>query len=130
MKPTLLLALVLLASAFAQNGGSVNSVEARSHQLHALFDEQWEQELRVHPEFATRIGDNRYNDRLSDNSPAAIQAELNETRKFLARSEAIDPTGFSPQDRLSRELFIRELRMEIEGAQFKPWEMPVNQMRG
>jgi len=130
MKPTLLLALVLLASAFAQNGGSVNSVEARSHQLHALFDEQWEQELRVHPEFATRIGDNRYNDRLSDNSPAAIQAELNETRKFLARSEAIDPTGFSPQDRLSHELFIRELRMEIEGAQFRPWEMPVNQMRG
>ncbi len=25
---------------------------------------------------------------------------------------------------------IRQLRQEIEGAQFKPWEMPVNQMNG
>ena len=43
---------------------------------------------------------------------------------------ALDPTGLAQQDTLSRALMIRQLRQDIEGAQFKPWEMPVNQMNG
>ncbi|MFY9980656.1 MAG: DUF885 domain-containing protein, partial [Candidatus Sulfotelmatobacter sp.] len=31
---------------------------------------------------------------------------------------------------LSLSLMVRKLRQEIEGAQFKPWEMPVNQYSG
>jgi uncharacterized protein (DUF885 family) len=99
-------------------------------QLHALFDEQWQYELREHPEFATAIGDNRYNDRLSDESAQAIQAELEQTQKFLDRFQAIDPTGLPKQDVLSRDLMIRELKLDLEGARFKNWEMPVNQRDG
>ena len=106
------------------------SVEARVHQLHSLFDEQWEYELRADPEFATALGDKRYNDRLSDHSPAFHQSDLQQQREFLARFEAIDPAEFPQQDALSRTLMIRQLREEIEGAQFKSWEMPVNQMGG
>jgi uncharacterized protein (DUF885 family) len=106
------------------------SVETRLHQLHSLFDEQWEYELRADPEFATALGDKRYNDRLSDHSPAFYQSELQQQREFLSRFEAIDPAGFSQQDALSRSLMIRQLHQEIEGAQFKSWEMPVNQMGG
>ena len=76
------------------------------------------------------LGDNRYNDRLSDDSPEFFQSDLGQKRKFLARFEAIDPAGFSRQDTLSRELMIRELRQDIDGAKFKHWEMPVNQMGG
>ena len=76
------------------------------------------------------MGDARYNDRLSDYSVAAYNADLEQRRKFLERFEAIDPTGLSAQDGLSRTLMIRRLRQDIEGAQFKPWEMPVNQMDG
>jgi len=106
------------------------SVETRLHQLHSLFDEQWEYELRADPEFATGLGDKRYNDRLSDHSPAFYQSELQQQHEFLLRFEAIDPAGFPQQDALSRTLMIRQLREEIEGAQFKSWEMPVNQMGG
>jgi len=76
------------------------------------------------------LGDNRYNDRLSDNSAEFFQSDIDEKRAFLTRFEAIDPAGFSRQDALSRELMIRKLDQEIEGAQFKSWEMPVNQMGG
>ncbi len=115
----------------AQNNASATAaVESRRQQLLSLFDEQWQYTLRTNPEWATMLGDNRYNDRLSDESPEFFQSELEQERKFLARFEAIDPAGFSRQDTLSRELMIRELRQEIEGAQFKPWEMPVNQMNG
>ena len=107
-----------------------STVENRHNQLLALFDEEWQYRLRTHPEFATALGDKRYNDRLSDESPAFYQSDVKEKQNFLARCQAIDPTGLSKQDALSRELMMRELREEIEGAKFKPWEMPVNQMNG
>jgi uncharacterized protein (DUF885 family) len=101
-----------------------------TRQLHSLFDEQWNYQLRTHPEFATAIGDNRYNDRLEDESAEAVQAELQQTRKFLARFEAINASDLSPQDRLSRELMTRELHLDLEASKFKSWEMPVNQRGG
>ncbi len=125
------LATMFMQSSFAQNNAPVPaSVENRRQQLLSLFDEQWQYVLRTNPEWATMLGDNRYNDRLSDESPEFFQSELEQQRKFLSRFEAIDPAGFSRQDTLSRELMIRELRQQIEGAQFKSWEMPVNQMNG
>ena len=99
-------------------------------QLRALFDEEWEYQLKQSPETATALGDNRYNDRLDDYSAEAEQADLAEKRKFLTRFEAVDASGLAQQDALSRELMIRNLKQEIDGAQFKSWEMPVNQMNG
>jgi uncharacterized protein (DUF885 family) len=124
-------ALMFVQSSPAQSSGSSPStVENRSHELHSLLDEEWQYELRTNPEWATMLGDNRYNDRLSDNSPEFFRSDLEQRRGFLARFEAIDPAGFSRQDTLSHELMIRKLHLEIEGAQFKHWEMPVNQMGG
>jgi uncharacterized protein (DUF885 family) len=99
-------------------------------QLRALFDEEWEYELRTSPETATSLGDNRFNDRLDDYSADAAQADIATKQRFLPRFEAIDASGLSQQDKLSRELMIRNLKQEIEGAQFKSWEMPVDQMNG
>jgi uncharacterized protein (DUF885 family) len=107
-----------------------DSVESRRQQLLSLFEEEWQYGLRTNPEWATMLGDNRYNDRLSDNSAKFFQSDIEQKRAFLTHFEAIDPAGFSRQDTLSRELMIRKLRQEIEGAQFKPWEIPVNQMGG
>ena len=125
------LASIFLQSSLAQDPMAASAnVEARRQQLLSLFNEEWEYELRTNPEWATTLGDKRYNDRLSDNSAEFFQSDLEQTRKFLARFEAIDPAGLSHQDGLSRELMIRELRQNIEGAQFTHWEMPVNQMGG
>jgi uncharacterized protein (DUF885 family) len=120
-----------LQSSFAQSSASpASSVDSRRQQLFSLFDEEWQYELRTNPEWATMLGDRRYNDRLSDNSPEFFRADIEQKQKFLMRFQAIDPADFSRQDTLSRELMIRQLKEEIEGAQFKPWEMPVNQMGG
>ena len=122
-------ALLLPLHSSAQ-GTAAASIEARRQQLLSLFDEEWQYVLRSSPEYATMLGDNRYNDRLSDDSPEFFQSDLEQKRKFLARFEAVDPAGLSRQDTLSRELMIRELRQDIDGAKFKHWEMPVNQMGG
>jgi uncharacterized protein (DUF885 family) len=114
----------------AQNASTLASVENRGQQPLSLFDEEWQYELRTNPEWATQLGDNRYNDRLRDSSPEFFQADIGLKRGFLTRCQAIDPAGLSRPDMLSRELMIRRLREEIEGAQFRQWEMPVNQMAG
>jgi uncharacterized protein (DUF885 family) len=114
----------------AQPSEKARAEVASRQSLRSLLDEEWQYELREDPESATALGDARYNDRLSDYSVAAYHADLERKRKFLERFEAIDPTGLSAQDGLSRTLMIRRLRQDIGGAQFKPWEMPVNQMDG
>jgi uncharacterized protein (DUF885 family) len=118
-------------SSSAQSGVTMPaSVESRRQQLLSLFDEQWQYGLRTNPESATMLGDPRYNDRLSDNSPEFFQSDIERKREFLTRFEAIDAADFSREDTLSLQLMIRQLHQEIEGAQFRQWEMPVNQMDG
>ena len=105
-------------------------VEARRHQLSALLEDEWEYTLRTHPEFATYVGDSRYNDRLSDHSSEAVERETKHAQEALKRIEAIDVTGFPEQEKLNKELAVRELREQIEGVRLKEWEMPANQMGG
>jgi uncharacterized protein (DUF885 family) len=110
----------------AQSG----SVDARVANLHKLLDEQWEYNLRNSPEFASILGDKRYNDRLSDFSQAAIDRDNAQTKVFLREFEAVDATGFPEQEKLNRDLMVRNLRESVESQRFKEWEMPVNQMNG
>jgi uncharacterized protein (DUF885 family) len=106
------------------------SVEQRVKQLHDLLNEQWEYTLRTSPEFASILGDKRYNDKLSDFSQAAIDKDLAQTRVFLKQFEAIDSTAFPEQEQLNRDLMVRDLRQRLEAAKFKDWEMPVSQFGG
>ena len=129
-----LIAMVLVPGALpaqkTQAAERAADIKSRQAHLLSLFDEEWQYELRSDPESATSLGDNRYNDRLSDRSPKFYQSDEEARRKFLTRFEAINAAGLSAQETLSRELMIRNLRQDIEGARFKPWEMPVNQMGG
>ena len=109
---------------------SMQSVDTRVKALHDLLDEHWEYTLRTAPEFASILGDKRYNDRLSDFSQAAIDRDIAQTRMFLAKFEAVNTTGFPVQERLNRDLMVRNLKQFLEGVKFREWEMPVNQMNG
>ena len=96
----------------------------------ALFDEQYESDLRNFPERATAFGDYRYNDKLADRSLAAIMERDKTDRDFLARVQAISTTGFSDQDQLSHDLMIRVLQQRIADFDLKEYEMPINQQNG
>ena len=106
------------------------SLEARRAELNRLLADQWEYTLRTQPELATHIGDDRYNDRLSDFSDKAIAENIEHTRASLRRFEALDTTGFPEQEKLNQALMVRSLRDAVEAAQFKSWEMPATQFGG
>ena len=96
----------------------------------ALFEEQYESDLKSHPERATAVGDYRYNDQLDDYSPAAFQRQHDSDASYLARLKAISTAGFPEQDALSHQVMQRALQQRIENFNFKEYEMPVNQMDG
>jgi uncharacterized protein (DUF885 family) len=119
--------MMLTNAVFAQD---VKPVAERLTAQNALFEEQYESDLRNFPERATSFGDYRYNDKLADYSLAAI-AQRNETnRAFLGRLQAIPTAGFSDQDLLSHDLLIRVLEQRIADFDLKEYEMPVNQQNG
>lgn len=105
-------------------------LEARRKALNDLLHEQWEYSLRTSPIYASILGDKRYNDQLDDFSQQAIDDSLVQAQRFLTRFEAIDTAGFPEQEVLNKQLMVRDLKMALDGARFKPWEMPVNQFNG
>ena len=106
------------------------SIEANRKALNDLFEEYWQAVLKRSPEFASYLGDKRYNDRIDDYSVKAENDWLEREESYLMRLAAIDPDGLTDQEKISRELLLRQFADDAEGAQFKEWEMPLNQLGG
>ena len=124
---SLFLLFAVAGSVFAQD---IKPVAERVAAQNALFDEQYESDLRAFPERATAFGDYRYNDKLAERSIAAIIKQHQTDEDFLTRLQAIPSTGFSDQDQLSHDLMIRVLQQRIADFNLKEYEMPINQQYG
>ena len=121
-------AVCVAASLRAQK--PADSVESRVAAQNAIFEEQYESDLRNFPERATAFGDYRYNDKLGDESLAAIAERQKTNEAFLARLEAVPTAGFPDQDQLSHDVMARVLQQRIADFKLKEYEMPANQMNG
>jgi uncharacterized protein (DUF885 family) len=106
------------------------TLDSRRAELNRLLADEWEYTLRTQPELATQVGDNRYNDRVSDYSEKAIAADIEHARQSLARFEAINVDEFPDQEKLNHALMVRSLREGLDAAKFKDWEMPATQFGG
>lgn len=105
-------------------------VATRVATLNALLAEQWQHTLENSPEFATMLGDLRYNDRWSDMSPEHLATEQKINADFLKRFEAIDTAGFKDTDRLNQQLMVRQLKDGLTAYDLKLNQMPLDQMSG
>lgn len=119
--------LSLLATLlFATAGFAATPSEA----LHKLLAEEWEWQLRDNPEWATTLGDKRYDDRLTDRSAAAWAKRREHNRETLQRIEAIDRAALGEADKLNYDLFLLQTRTAVDGDRFPHEVVPVNQMGG
>jgi uncharacterized protein (DUF885 family) len=119
--------LAVATAAFAQNH---TPVAQRLAAQNALFDEQYESDLRNFPERATAYGDYRYNDQLADYSLAAIAKRHEIDEGFLRRLRGISTADFSDQDQLSHDLLVRVLEQRSADFGLKEYEMPINTQSG
>jgi uncharacterized protein (DUF885 family) len=127
---SLVLAACLALSAPLSLAAVSDSVASRLAAQNALFEEQYQADLKASPQTATARGDYRYNDQLNDVSLAQAEREHATNENFLARLKAISTAGFPEQDLLSHDLLVRTLEQWNENYAFKDFEMPVSQMSG
>jgi uncharacterized protein (DUF885 family) len=119
-----LLCLVLLvANAFAEN-------KETGKALHEFFEAEWNYEMEQSPVRASFMGDRRWNDRWGDQSLEAIRKREEHAKEALTRLKKFDRAQLSPVDQLNYDLFQKDLEMDIEGARFRTYLMPINQRGG
>ena len=80
--------------------------------LHNLQDGDWEWQLHEFPEFATAIGDPRYNDRLSDQSAAAVSRRKLHQQAFRKTLRAIDVSQLQGQDSISAQILLSNAKRD------------------
>ena len=106
------------------------SAAARAAALNRIFSDYWDDRLKHQPEFASTLGDRRFNDQLSDLSPAAVNASLLRGAGFIQRLSEVDTAGLPDTIHLSADLLTRTLIEDQEAARFKEWETPLDQFNG
>lgn len=115
MMPKIAIFVLLVVLAAASAFGAEGTEDAR---LRAFFDREWQWGLSEYPEGATSLGDNRYNDRLTDLSLDAIEARKRRGHSELAELKTFRREALSPSDRVSYDLYLHDLEIGIEGDRF------------
>ena len=108
--------LVLLAP-LACGAADTAATEARR-----LFEREWQWQLRQQPEFATGIGEHRYDALLSDTSLAARAAAFEHTREALLDARKIERAELGAQDQLSLDLFIAARERQLAAGAFTAFD--------
>ena len=119
------LALALLAVTAPPTG----TIPKTPHdQLVALFEAQWDWQAQAYPELATETGDDRFDDKLTDFSPAALAQRQQHEREVLERVKGFDRSALSPEDRLNLDLFLYPLQQEVDSFRFHGEYLQLNQL--
>jgi uncharacterized protein (DUF885 family) len=112
MRAAFALALAFLAApAFAKEAPPNKA-------LAALFEREFQRELKESPEAATLYGVDGYDDKLSDLSPPAIARRKAHVKEVIAELKRFDPAKLATQDRISRDMAIFTFTMLQEEDAF------------
>lgn len=109
---------LLLAFGAAGGAWAAGPAPDASAALHACFDADWQWRMRTFPEWATQLGDPRYDDRLTDRSPEALDAQDAQERAALACIEAVDRSTLNERDRLSYDVFRHNSEFAVASLAF------------
>lgn len=93
-----------------------------AEQAQALFERDWQWRLQHQPEFATSIGDHRYDGQLADTSLAVGAQAIEHDRRMLELARQIDRAQLAGQDRLSWDLFVGDKERRLAGAAIVPFD--------
>ena len=128
---TFFLALLALAVFACSSKKSEQSETSGNKELAQLFDNYYEESLKMFPLNATTQGDNRYNDLLpNDGSQEFIAKTKAFYEDYLKKIEGFDRESLSEQDKVAYDIFKRELEIQLEGFQFHSEYIPTQQFWG
>jgi uncharacterized protein (DUF885 family) len=107
-----------------------NKQSEESQKLNKIFEEYFEELIQLFPIYASYIGDKRYDDKLENDISEEHRNQQKELfDRYLSRISEIDRNLLQGQDRLSYDIFKRDMILSLEGFQFNDHLIPVNQFR-
>ncbi len=95
-----------------------------------LTDEYWDYNMTINPVYATMLGDNRFNDRLGDNSEKSYENRMVNLTSIRDRLLSIDVAEFKEKDILNFEIFKRLINNELEGLGYRTYRVPISKLSG
>ena len=99
----------------ACNQESATTNKESNTDLNKMFDDYYEERLKLYPLEATQNGDNRYNDLLPINITEAYRDTLhNFYSRYLTDVEKYDTSKLNENDLISYKIFDREMKMQLE----------------
>lgn len=98
--------------------------------LSAAAQRFWDGYLEAAPTWATVMGDRRFDDRLSDVTPAAIEREIAFFDGVVTDAQALDEAGLSAVERVTRRMLIDEARSNARSLRTRTHEWSVDPIFG
>ena len=115
MRKILSLSLTPLFLAAAPLVAQAPAAATPQAQLARVIEDHWAWYLSTHPVEATARGVRDYDDRISDMSLAARDAQIASEKQFVRRLEAVPEQGLDATDRVNRNVLLWMLRDDIDG---------------
>jgi uncharacterized protein (DUF885 family) len=84
----------------------------------ALLDSDWEWRLQQDPEWATSLGDHRFDDRLADASPEAVARRHEHQRTQLKALRKVDVDALTGEDRISYDCALQQAQLAVDWQRF------------
>lgn len=101
---------------------------AQNNDINNLFNQYWEERMKLYPLEATQNGDYRYNDKMTLLFTDSFRDTLKQFyNRYLTSINGFDRSKLDENDRISYDIFKREMQMQLEGLQFHDNYMPFNQ---
>ena len=121
-------ATALPSTAFAQAPAATATQGAKATRLNAMYEQYWEELLKLNPLQATFQGDARYNDQLPNTMSAQYRQQMHEfNTRWLKQVKDVGCDGLTGQELLSYEIFVRDREDSLEAEKFPTWQQPINQ---
>ncbi len=130
MKYIFLIALISMMFLSCKLSNTNPGKEANS-EMATMFDNYYQDRLKLFPLEATANGDNRYNNLLNIDFTDSFRTVLREFyNRYLTYINVYERENLNRQDRLSYDVFKREMQLNLEGLTFHDNYMPFQQFWG
>jgi len=84
----------------------------------ALLDSDWQWRMQQFPEWATALGDHRFDDKLRDASPEAVASREQHAREHLKALKRIDADALTGEDRISYDFALQDAQLAVDWQKY------------
>jgi len=125
-------AILLVSACKEESKGKQEKQETQDNkELGTLFNNYYDQRLKLYPLEATAIGDNRYNNLLPVDFTDSYRDTLkNFYSQYLTYISKFNRDNLNDKDKISYDVFKREMQISLEGLGFPDNYIPFQQFWG